>query len=133
MNSHQNMVREFMTAMQQHAPSSPSAENFPSALRIALLKEEVKEFEESVNSSDWMNAIRELCDILYVTYGAAVSLGVDLEPFFQEIHRANMSKLGEDGKPMYREDGKVMKSPSYVPADMQKLFTLFYGSSSMHG
>lgn len=62
--------------------------------------------------------LKELCDVLYVVYGTAYRLGYDLDGAFAEVHRSNMSKLGDDGKPVYREDGKVLKGPNYRPADV---------------
>lgn len=63
---------------------------------------------------------KELCDLLYVVYGTGVSLGIDLDDAFEEVHRSNMSKLGDDGKPIKRDDGKVIKGPNYSPANMER-------------
>jgi predicted HAD superfamily Cof-like phosphohydrolase len=106
-------------------------------LRYDLIAEEVKEAADEfatmalqVENDATPEAItktkakltKELSDILYVVYGAAVSLGLPLEEGFKEVHRSNMSKLGEDGKPIFREDGKVLKGPNYTEPDMEKLF-----------
>lgn len=65
---------------------------------------------------------KELADLLYVVYGTAVTFNLPLQEVFEEVHRSNMSKLGEDGKPIYREDGKVLKGPNYSPAEVEKFF-----------
>lgn len=106
-------------------------------LRYKLIEEEFMESSEElatlviqINHKATPEAIiktkakltKELSDMLYVIYGTAVSLGLPLEEGFKEVHRSNMSKLGEDGKPIYREDGKVLKGPNYTEPDMEKLF-----------
>ena len=104
-------VREFMTTFGQEAKTSPE---FPSEdiqkLRVELIDEEFKELQESDNLVDVADA---LTDLLVVIYGAGHAYGIDLDACFKEVHRSNMSKLGEDGKPIYREDGKVLKGPNY--------------------
>ena len=101
-------VREFMTTFGQEVKTSPE---FPSEdiqkLRVELIDEEFKELQESDNLVDIADA---LTDLLVVIYGAGhYAYGIDLDACFKEVHRSNMSKLGEDGKPIYREDGKVLK------------------------
>lgn len=118
MNNHQKMVEIFMKAFEQDVPSTFAPTGYPAELRMKLIREEVDELEEALNTSNWIEAIDALCDLLYVTYGAATSLGVDIEPFFEEVHRSNMSKLGLDGKPVKREDGKVIKGENYSPPDL---------------
>ena len=115
-------VKLFMNTFDQEVKKSPK---LPSEevvdLRLDLIYEEVTELYESTNSKD-MNGIADaLTDILYVTYGMGAALGIDLDKCFEEVQRSNMSKLGEDGKPIYREDGKVMKGPSYFPTNLQRL------------
>tara|TARA_B110000977_G_scaffold88243_1_gene117256 strand:- start:52 stop:435 length:384 start_codon:yes stop_codon:yes gene_type:complete len=115
-------VKLFMNTFDQEVKKSPK---LPSEevvdLRLDLIYEEVTELYESTNSKD-MNGIADaLTDILYVTYGMGAALGIDLDKCFEEVQRSNMSKLGEDGKPIYREDGKVMKGPSYFPPNLQRL------------
>ena len=87
-------------------------------LRLDLINEEVGELCEAVERDDMTEIADALTDILYVTYGMGAALGIDLDKCFEEVHRSNMSKLGEDGKPMYREDGKVLKSKNYSPPDL---------------
>jgi predicted HAD superfamily Cof-like phosphohydrolase len=87
-------------------------------LRKTQIKEETKEFYDALDNQDALNAIQELCDILYVVYGAAVVMGVDLEPFFEAIHEANMKKVPGPK----REDGKQLKPEGWVPADMKRTF-----------
>jgi len=88
------------------------------ALRFELIMEEVDEFE---NATDKENLLKELADILYVVYGYAATYGLPIDAAFKRVHESNMSKLGEDGKPIYREDGKVLKGPNYKPADLSDL------------
>jgi len=89
-------------------------------LRLDLIKEEFTEIQKEFWPSrvDPVNLAKELTDLLYVVYGAGATFGIDLDKCFAEVHRSNMSKLGEDGKPIYREDGKVLKGPNYKPADL---------------
>ena len=84
-------------------------------LRNRLIQEEFEEFQEAMQSQDLANMAKELADLLYVVYGTAVSLGIDMEPVFKEVHRSNMSKVGGHK----REDGKWVKPPTYSPADIQ--------------
>ena len=89
-------------------------------LRISLINEELEEFKQAIQNNDLKEAIDALTDILYVTYGAGHAFGVNLDECFDEVQRSNMSKLGEDGKPIYRDDGKVMKGENYSPPDLKK-------------
>lgn len=114
-NRHQELVSEFMRAFGQNVPDIFSPIGFPGNLRASLIEEEAKEFAEAVQSNNYIGVIDAICDLLYVTYGAASALGIDISPFFEEVHRSNMSKLGTDGKPIYREDGKVVKPPHWSP------------------
>lgn len=118
MNNHQRMVEIFMRAFEQDVPSSFSPHSFPAELRMKLIREEVDELQSALEKKEWIEVIDALCDILYVTYGAASALGVDIEPFFEEVQRSNISKLGLDGKPIKREDGKVIKGENYSPPDL---------------
>ena len=94
------------------------------SLRLKLIEEEYNEVrnEFSQETVDLVNLTSELADLLYVIMGAAVSLGLPINEVYNEIHRANMSKLGLDGKPIYREDGKVLKGPSFRPANVREFF-----------
>ena len=89
-------------------------------LRIELIKEELKELTEAIKQNDLLEVADALTDILYVTYGAGHAFGIDLDKCFDEVQNSNMSKLGEDGKPIYNEAGKVMKGPNYFKPDLSK-------------
>lgn len=93
-------------------------------LRKSLISEETKEVcAELTEDLLDVNVVKELCDLCYVIFGTVVSLGFqnEFEACFDEVHNSNMSKLGEDGKPIYREDGKVLKGPNYFQADLTKI------------
>ena len=117
-----NKVKLFMESFGQEVKSKPE---FPSddilKLRTDLIDEEVKELWDACDARDLVEIADALTDILYVTYGAAHSFGVPIDECFKEVQRSNMSKLGEDGKPIYREDGKVMKGPSYFKPDLKNV------------
>ena len=89
-------------------------------LRISLINEELEEFKEAIKNNDLKEAIDALTDILYVTYGAGHAFGVNLDQCFDEVQKSNMSKLGKDGKPIYNEEGKVMKGPNYFMPNLSK-------------
>ena len=89
-------------------------------LRISLINEELEEFKEAIRNNDLKEAADALTDILYVTYGAGHAFGINLDKCFDEVQRSNMSKLGEDGKPIYNDAGKVMKGPKYFKPDLSK-------------
>ena len=89
-------------------------------LRVSLINEELEEFKMAINNNDLKEAVDALTDILYVTYGAGHAFGVNLDKCFDEVQRSNMSKLGEDGKPIYNEQGKVMKGPGYFEPNLEK-------------
>ena len=90
-------------------------------LRYDLIKEELDELNQAIKDKDIKEVADALTDILYVTYGAGHAFGIDLDKCFNEVQRSNMSKLGADGKPIYNENGKVMKGPNYSKPDMSKL------------
>ena len=117
MDTFQSMVREFHQACGLGAPDHPTLEGFPGPLRVRLIEEESAEFARAVAEGDLLGMIDALCDLLYVTYGAAVALGVDLEPFFKEVHRTNMAKQGGPR----REDGKQLKPPGWQPPRLAEL------------
>lgn len=81
------------------------------------------EYRINPDAVDKVKLTKELCDLLYVVYGTGVTFGLPLDVAFREVHRSNMSKLGPDGKPIYRDDGKVLKGPHYTPADIEQFFT----------
>ena len=89
-------------------------------LRISLVNEELEEFKEAIKNNDLKEVADALTDILYVTYGAGHAFGINLDKCFEEVQQSNMSKLSEDGKPIYNEAGKVMKGPKYFKPDLNK-------------
>jgi len=89
-------------------------------LRINLIEEELNEFKEAVSKKDLKEVADALTDILYVTYGAGHAFGINLDECFEEVQKSNMSKLGDDGNPIYNEHGKVMKGPKYFKPDLKK-------------
>ena len=89
-------------------------------LRISLINEELEEFKEAIKNNDLKEVADALTDILYVTYGAGHAFGINLDKCFDEVQQSNMSKLSEDGKPIYDESGKVMKGPKYFKPDLNK-------------
>jgi len=88
-------------------------------LRSRLLREEFEEYLEGEGKDDIVEIADALADIIYIACGTAVAYGIPLDRVFAEVHRSNMSKLGADGKPIYREDGKVLKGPGYTPPDVK--------------
>ena len=114
-------VRKFMETFGQRVTTKPQ---FPDKktmqLRFDLIKEELDELEEAMKTRNLKEIADALTDILYVTYGAGFAYGINLDKCFKEVQRANMSKLGKDGKPLYNEKGKVMKGPNYSPPDLKK-------------
>ena len=92
-------------------------------LRVDLIKEELEELTKAMDEKDLLEVADALTDILYVTYGAGHAFGINLDKCFDEVQSSNMSKLGEDGKPIYNEVGKVMKGPNYFKPDLSKYIT----------
>ncbi|HIG08542.1 MAG TPA: phosphoribosyl-ATP diphosphatase [Alphaproteobacteria bacterium] len=92
-------------------------------LRYALIKEELEELKEAIEQKDIIEIADALTDILYVTYGAGHAFGINLDKCFNEVQESNMSKLGEDQKPIYNENGKVMKGPNYFKPNLNKFLT----------
>jgi predicted HAD superfamily Cof-like phosphohydrolase len=92
-------------------------------LRYDLMAEELAEVDQAMadvlHVEDLPDLAKELADLLYVVYGTAVTFGIDIDKVFAEVHSSNMSKLGVDGKPIYREDGKVLKGPNYAPPNLE--------------
>ena len=114
-------VKEFMESFGQEVKSKPEWPNDETMeLRIDLIEEELGEFKDAIINGDGtlVDVADALSDLLYVVYGAGHSFGIDLDKCFAEVHRSNMSKLGEDGKPIYREDGKVLKGPDFSEPDL---------------
>ena len=118
-------VMEFHTAFGSHIGETPTMPSDPERLlRAGLVIEEAFELDKELLTGKNMPLVaKELIDLLYVTLGTAISFGLqsELERCFDAVHASNMSKLGEDGSPVYREDGKVLKGPNYKPADLSFL------------
>ena len=114
-------VKTFMETFGQMIRTKPQ---FPDEktmqLRYELIKEELNELEQAMKTKNLKEIADALTDILYVTYGAGYAYGIDLDKCFKEVQRANMSKLGKDGKPIYNEKGKVMKGPNYSGPNLKQ-------------
>ena len=116
------LVGDFMEAFGQEVQLEPTWPDFNTReLRIELIQEELEELSDAVADRDMIQIADALTDLLYVVYGTGHSFGIDLDECFQEVHSSNMSKLGEDGRPIYREDGKVMKGPNYFEPDLEAI------------
>ena len=116
-----NKVGTFMKTFGQEVKTKPSfSTDKINKLRLDLIKEELTELTEAMNNKDLLEVADALTDILYVTYGAGHAFGINLDKCFEEVQNSNMSKLGEDGKPIYNENGKVMKGPKYFKPDLNK-------------
>jgi predicted HAD superfamily Cof-like phosphohydrolase len=114
-------VGTFMKTFGQEVKTLPSLSTDKiNKLRIELIKEELEELTEAMKNNDLLEVADALTDILYVTYGAGHAFGIDLDKCFDEVQNSNMSKLGENGKPIYNESGKVMKGPNYFKPDLSK-------------
>ena len=114
-------VKKFMQTFGQEVRTKASFPNDKiTNLRINLIKEELSELEEAIKKKDIKEVADALTDILYVTYGAGHSFGINLDKCFQEVQNSNMSKLGKDGKPITNEYGKVMKGPNYFKPNLSK-------------
>ncbi len=114
-------VGTFMKTFGQEVKSKPSfSTDKINKLRIDLIKEELTELTEAMNNKDLLEVADALTDILYVTYGAGHAFGINLDKCFEEVQNSNMSKLDENGKPIYNEHGKVMKSKNYFKPDLSK-------------
>ena len=112
----------FMKTFGQEVKDKPSfSSDKINKLRIDLIKEELEELTEAMNNKDLLEVADALTDILYVTYGAGHAFGIDLDKCFQEVQNSNMSKLGEDCKPIYNDSGKVMKGPDYFKPNIKKV------------
>ena len=116
-----NKVGTFMKTFGQEVKTNPSfSSDKINKLRIDLIKEELEELQEAMKNNDLLEVADALTDILYVTYGAGHAFGIDLDKCFDEVQNSNMSKLGENGEPIYNESGKVMKGPNYFKPDLTK-------------
>ena len=114
----------FMTTFGQEVKKkSGFSSNKINDLRINLIEEELNEFKYAMCKKDLKEVADALTDILYVTYGAGHAFGINLDDCFEEVQKSNMSKLGNDGKPIYNEHGKVMKGPNYFKPNLNKFLT----------
>ena len=114
-------VGTFMKTFGQEVKDKPAfSTDKINKLRIDLIKEELEELTEAMKNNDLLEVADALTDILYVTYGAGHAFGIDLDKCFEEVQNSNMSKLDENGKPIYNESGKVMKGPNYFKPDLSK-------------
>lgn len=114
-------VKDFQTAVGQNVGTKPEFPNGKERkLRMDLMLEEVKEYMESEENEDLENLAKELADIIYIVCGTAVSYGIPLDRVFEEVHRSNMAKL-VDGKPIRREDGKILKPEGWMPPDIKSI------------
>ena len=114
-------VKKFMETFGQEVKNKAE---FPSEkiqdLRVRLIDEELSELKEAIENKDIKEVADALTDILYVTYGAGHAFGIDLDKCFDEVQRSNMSKLDENGKPIFNEHGKVLKGPNYFKPNLEK-------------
>ena len=114
-------VGNFMKTFGQEVKTKPSfSTDKINKLRLELIKEELKELTEAMKNKDLLEVADALTDILYVTYGAGHAFGINLDKCFDEVQNSNMSKLDENGKPIYNDSGKVMKGPNYFKPDLSK-------------
>lgn len=122
---YQGLVREFHETFGHPVADRPTLPSKDLALlRLSLIREELEELADAFIDGNIVEIADALGDILYVTFGTGVACGIDLGEVFEEIQRSNMSKLGADGKPIYREDGKVLKGPNYFPPAIGAIITL---------
>lgn len=128
-----SVTAEFHKAFNLPAPSHPPRQPDPELvrLRLRLIGEEFKEVRDELEYlahdhtpdevvAGYRRLLKELADLRYVAEGCAVTFALPIDPAYEEVHRSNMSKLGPDGEPLYREDGKVLKGPNYTEADMKQ-------------
>jgi predicted HAD superfamily Cof-like phosphohydrolase len=116
-----NKVGTFMKTFGQEVKNKASfSTDKINKLRIDLIKEELDELTEAMNNKDLLEVADALTDILYVTYGAGHAFGINLDKCFEEVQNSNMSKLDENGKPIYNDAGKVMKGPNYFKPNLSK-------------
>ena len=114
-------VRKFMQTFGQEIKEKAEFPNEKiTSLRRDLIKEELEELKDAIDNKDIKEVADALTDILYVTYGAGHAFGINLDKCFEEVQNSNMSKLGSDGKPIYKDKGKVMKGPNYFKPDLNK-------------
>lgn len=116
------LAGDFMDAFGQEVKTEPEFPDFSTReLRLELIREEYEELEEAIENRDIVEVADALTDLLYVIYGAGHSFGIDLDACYTEVHHSNMSKLGPDGTPLKREDGKVIKGPDFFEPDLKSI------------
>ena len=114
-------VKQFMQTFGQEVKTKSSfSDEKTNQLRLDLISEELEELKNAMESKDLLEVADALTDILYVTYGAGHAFGINLDKCFEEVQNSNMSKLDENGKPIYNDSGKVMKGPNYFKPDLSK-------------
>ena len=114
-------VKKFMKIFGQEVKEKAEFPNEKiTSLRYELIREELEEFKDAIENKNIKEVADALTDILYVTYGAGHAFGINLDKCFEEVQNSNMSKLGEDGKPIFNDKGKVMKGPNYFKPDLEK-------------
>ena len=117
-------VKQFMQTFGQEVKTKASfSDEKTNQLRLDLIMEELEELKNAMESKDLLEVADALTDILYVTYGAGHAFGINLDKCFDEVQKSNMSKLGNNGKPIYNESGKVMKGPDYFKPDLSKFLS----------
>ena len=117
-------VKQFMQTFGQEVKTKASfSDEKTNQLRLNLISEELEELKNAMASKDLLEVADALTDILYVTYGAGHAFGINLDKCFDEVQNSNMSKLGNNGKPIYNESGKVMKGPDYFKPDLSKFLS----------
>lgn len=118
--SAQDLVRQFHEVLDLPIGKRPDLIGAVTlhTLRVALIEEEVSELKKALLDGNLIEVADALADIAYVVYGAAITYGIDLDAVIAEVHRSNMTKMGEDGKPIRRADGKVLKGPRYEPPNI---------------
>tara|TARA_B100001059_G_C17524519_1_gene422448 strand:+ start:149 stop:538 length:390 start_codon:yes stop_codon:yes gene_type:complete len=115
-------VGDFMESFGQEVHNEPTLRDSQTQqLRYDLIDEELEELKMAFDNDDIVEIADALTDLLYVVYGAGHAFGIDLDECFLEVHESNMSKLGEGGRPIYREDGKVLKGPDYFPPNLKEI------------
>ena len=116
-----DMVGQFMRVFGQEVLTTPQLPDSElAALRLDLIEEEVEELGDGIDRNSLLEIADALTDILYVVYGAGHAFGIDLNACFLEVHCSNMTKLGPEGEPLYREDGKILKGEGYVEPNLEQ-------------
>lgn len=121
MTDYVGSVKEFHETFGHPVRTSPTARIPEALLRASLIKEELGEYIDALAERDTVGVADALADLLYVVFGAALAHGIPIDEVFAEVHRSNMTKLGEDGKPIVRADGKALKGPNYEPPRIREV------------